>query len=41
MAQADSSLRVSLSPYNMRTDIDALVEALSRGAMTLVRMRRR
>lgn len=41
MAQADSSLRVSLSPYNTRTDIDALVEALSRGAMTLVRMRRR
>ena len=40
-AQADSSLRVSLSPYNTREEIDALLEALSRGALTLVRMRRR
>ena len=40
-AQADSSLRVSLSPYNTAEEIDALVDALSRGAMTLVRMRRR
>ncbi len=39
-AQADSSLRVSLSPYNTREDIDALLEALTRGAQTLVRMRR-
>ena len=40
-SQADSSLRVSLSPYNTREEIDALLEALSRGALTLVRMRRR
>ena len=40
-AQADSSLRVSLSHYNTREDIDALTDALSRGAATLVRMRRR
>ena len=40
-AQADSSLRVSLSPYNTAEDIDALLAALNRGAMTLVRMRRR
>ena len=39
-AQADSSLRVSLSPYNTREDIDALLHALTRGALTLVRMRR-
>ena len=41
VAQADSSLRVSLSPYNTRKDIDTLLEALTRGALTLVRMRRR
>ena len=40
-AQADSSLRVSLSPYSTREEIDALIEAISRGAATLVRMRRR
>ena len=40
-SQADSSLRVSLSPYSTREDIDALVSTLSRGAATLVRMRRR
>jgi len=39
-AQADTSLRVSLCPDNTRADIDALVEALTRGARTLVRMRR-
>ena len=40
-AQADSSLRVSLSHENTREEIDALVAALTRGAQTLVRMRRR
>lgn len=40
-AQADMSLRISLCPQNTRGDIDALVEALSRGSQTLVRMRRR
>ena len=40
-AQADSSLRVSLSHYNTHRDIDVLTDALSRGAATLVRMRRR
>ena len=40
-AQADSSLRVSLSPYNTREDIDALLKALTRGTQTLVRIRRR
>ena len=40
-AQADSSLRVSISPYSTREEIDALVDTLSRGAATLVRMRRR
>jgi cysteine desulfurase len=40
-AQADSSLRVSLSPYSNREEIDALLDALTRGARTLVRMRRR
>lgn len=40
-SQADSSLRVSLSPYNTREDIDALLKALTRGTQTLVRMRRR
>ena len=39
-AQADASLRVSLCPDNTRADIDALVDALSRGARTLVWMRR-
>ena len=39
-AQADSSLRVSLSPYNTHQEIDALVAALTRGTATLVRMRR-
>ena len=40
-AQADSSLRVSLSPYNTHEEIDVLINTLSRGASTLVRMRRR
>lgn len=40
-AQADTSLRISLSPYNTREDIDALLSALTTGAQTLVRMRRR
>lgn len=40
-AQADSSLRVSISPYSTREEIDALVDTLTRGAATLVRMRRR
>jgi cysteine desulfurase len=40
-AEADSSLRVSLSPYSTRDQIDALVDTLTRGAATLVRMRRR
>jgi cysteine desulfurase len=40
-AEADSSLRVSLSHYNTREDIDALTDALTRGTATLVRMRRR
>ncbi len=39
-AQADSSLRVSLSPYNKKEDIDALTDALQAGTKTLVRMRR-
>lgn len=39
-AQADTSLRVSLCPDNTEAHIDALVDALSRGARMLVRMRR-
>ena len=39
-AQADTSLRISLSPYNTAEEIDTFIETLSRGAGTLVRMRR-
>ena len=39
-AEADSSLRVSLSPYTTETEIDALCDALAAGLSSLVRMRR-
>ena len=39
-AQADSSLRISLSPYTTESDVDALRDALAAGLATLVRMRR-
>ncbi len=39
-AEADSSLRISLSPYTKVSDIDALCDALDAGLKTLVRMRR-
>ena len=39
-AEADSSLRVSLSPFTTDSDIDALCDALGAGLKTLVRMRR-
>ena len=39
-AEADSSLRISLSPYTTESDVDALREALAAGLTTLVRMRR-
>lgn len=37
---ADCSLRISLSEYNTKDDIDALITSLSRGLDTLVRIRR-
>ena len=37
---ADCSLRISLSEYNTREDIDALASALERGISTLVKIRR-
>ena len=37
---ADSSLRISLSPYTTEDDITALLAALSDGLATLVRARR-
>ncbi len=39
-SEADSSLRISLSKYNTREDIDALAEALREGISTLVRIKR-
>ena len=39
-AEADSSLRISLSPYTTKDDVAALREALAAGLSTLVRMRR-
>lgn len=39
-AQADSTLRISLSHSNTEEDIEALVNALQSGLATLVRMRR-
>lgn len=39
-AEADCSLRVSLSEYNTEADIDALCDSLARGLDRLVRMRR-
>ncbi len=38
--EADSSLRISLSPFTTEADIDALRDALDAGLKTLVRMRR-
>ena len=37
---ADSSLRISLSPYTTEADIDILISALADGLATLVRARR-
>ena len=37
---ADCSLRVSLSEYNTKEDVDALTEALKKGIDTLVKIRR-
>jgi len=39
--QADSSIRVSISKYTEKSDIDALVEAISLGIKILVRSKRR
>ncbi len=39
--EADSTIRVSLSEYNKKEDIDALVSALDNGIKTLVRTGRR
>ena len=39
-AEADCSLRVSLSEYNSEEDIDALCESLARGLERLVRIKR-
>ena len=39
-AEADSSLRISLSPYTTKAEIAALCDALGAGLSTLVRMRR-
>ncbi len=38
--RADSSLRISLSEYNTKEDIDALIDALSLGISTLVKIKR-
>ena len=38
--QADCSLRISLSEYNTKEEIDALVATLDRGISTLVRIKR-
>ena len=37
---ADCSLRISLSEYNTKEDVDALIEALSDGISTLVKIKR-
>lgn len=37
---ADSALRISLSEYNTKEEIDALIEALASGVNTLVKIRR-
>jgi cysteine desulfurase len=39
-AEADSSLRISLSPYTTEQDLDVLRDALDAGLKTLVRIRR-
>ena len=39
-AEADSSLRISLSPYTTEADVDALRDALGVGLSTLVRIKR-
>jgi cysteine desulfurase len=39
-AEADSSLRISLSPFTTAEDTDALRDALAAGLAMLVRMRR-
>ena len=39
-AEADCSLRVSLSAYNTESDIDALTAALEDGVKSLVRIKR-
>lgn len=38
-AEADCSIRISLSPYNTEEDVDALVAALSEGISKLVRIK--
>lgn len=37
---ADSSIRISFSPYSIKEDVDALVEALSEGLVKLARIKR-
>jgi len=39
-SEADTTVRISLSRYNTREDIDALAEALADGIKTLVKIRR-
>ena len=39
-AEADSSLRISLSPYTTEADVDALRDALAAGLSTLIRIKR-
>ncbi len=39
-AEADSSIRISLSPNNEEGDVDALIEALARGLEKLARIKR-
>lgn len=39
-SEADCTIRVSFSRYNERADVDALVSALERGLMVLVRIKR-
>ena len=40
-AEADSTIRISFSRYNEKQDADALVSAIERGLMMLVRIKRR